>query len=139
MTRRYLVLSLVAFAGYSLVAPTMKVAMRTVPSTTAVFLSNLVMLVLVSGLLAYRGHSPMPYLRHPKAPYIVLTGLVLSVGLLTYYRAIDLGPVSVVVPIYGLFIVLSSIIGITLLDESLTARKAAGIALAMLAIVLMSV
>lgn len=138
MIQRYLALSLVAFVAYSLVAPLLKVAMRTVPSTTAVFLSNTVMLVLLGCLLVYQRTSPVPYLTHPMAPYIVAWGVALAVGLLAYYRALALGPVSIVVPVFGLFIAVSSVIGIAFLDESLTARKAASICLAVLAIVLMS-
>lgn len=138
MRRRYLLLSLVAFATYSLVAPLLKVAMQTIPSTTAVFLSNTVMLVLLGCLLAYTRTSPVTYLTHPSAPYIVAWGIALAVGLLAYYRALELGPVSVVVPIFGLFIAVSSVIGILFLEESLTLRKAASICLAVLAIVLMS-
>ena len=46
---------------------------------------------------------------------------------------------SVVSPIFGMFLVLSSIIGITFLNESLTARKAAGILLGVVAVYLVSV
>ncbi len=136
--QRYLGLSLVAFLAYSLVAPLMKIAMDSIPSTVAVFLSNFIMLVLVGGLLLYRGTSVRPYLNHPKTPYVVGWGVALAIGLLAYYRALELGPVSVVVPIYGLFIAVSSVIGIVFLEETLTVRKAAGIGFAVLAIVLMS-
>lgn len=139
MTRRYLLLSLIAFTAYSVVAPLLKVAMRTIPSTTAVFLSNFVMLVLIGGLLVRDGTSLMPYLTHPKTPHIVVWSVLLSVGLLTYYRALALGPVSVVVPIYGLFIPVSSFIGVAAFEESLTRRKVLGIVLAVFAIVLMSI
>lgn len=138
MVRRYLALSLVAFVAYSLVAPVMKIAMESIPSTMAVFLSNFVMLVFVGGVLVYREIPVRPYLNHPKTPYIAGWGITLAIGLLAYYRALELGPVSVVVPIYGLFIALSSVIGIVFLEESLTARKVAGIGFALLAIVLMS-
>lgn len=139
MTQRYLLLSLVAFAAYSLVAPLLKIAMGTIPSSFAVFLSNTVMLVIVGSLLVYRRTSPVPYLVHPKTPYVVAWGTTLAVALLAYYRALELGPVSVVVPVYGLFIAVSSLIGIAFLDESLTRRKAASIGFAVLAIVLMSI
>ena len=138
MSRRYLLLSVVAFAAYSLVAPLLKIAMETIPSTTAVFMSNTVMLALIGALMAVRGTSPRPYLSHPKTPYIVAWGTLLAVGLLAYYRALALGPVSVVVPVYGLFIALSSIIGIVALEETLTVRKGLGIVFAVLAVVLMS-
>lgn len=138
MKRNYLALSLLAFATYSLVAPLLKIAMETIPSTTAVFLSNGVMAVLIGTLMIYRGTSPWQYLTHPKAPYIAVWGAFLAVGLLSYYRALALGPVSVVVPVFGLFIAISSVIGIVALEESLTVRKGLGIAFAVLAVVLMS-
>lgn len=138
MEREYLALSVLAFVAYSLVAPLLKVAMETVPSTMAVFLSNTIMLGLLGGLLLYQGVSPRPYLSHPKTPHIVAWGALLAIGLLAYYRALELGPVSVVVPIYGLFIAVSSIIGIVALEESLTVRNGLGIVFAVLAVVLMS-
>lgn len=57
---------------------------------------------------------------------------------MTYYRALALGPVSIVVPIYGLFIVVSSLVGILAFEETVTPRKIAAIALSVLAIALMS-
>lgn len=136
--RRYLLFALVAFVAYSLVAPLLKVAMETIPSTAAVFISNSVMFVLLGALLIYRGWSPLPYLSHPKTPYILAWGVLLAVGILAYYRALELGPVSVVVPIYGLFIAVSSVIGIVVLDEDVTVRKGLSIFFAVLAVVLMS-
>ncbi|SER60341.1 EamA family transporter [Natrinema salaciae] len=137
--RRYLGLSVVACLAYSLVAPLLSVAMTELPSTLAVFLSNAVMFVTVGLVIVYRGHPVRPYLRHPRTPYIVAMGVLLTVGLLTYYRALALGPVSIVVPIYGLFIVISSLVGIVAFDETVTGRKIAAIALSVLAIALMSV
>ncbi|MFB6097381.1 MAG: EamA family transporter [Haloferacaceae archaeon] len=138
MPRRYLLLSLLAFAAYSLVAPLLKIAMQTIPSVPAVFMSNAVMLVLVGAVALYHGDPVARYLRHPMTPYIVVWGITLAVGLLSYYRALTLGPVSIVVPIYGLFIPLSSVVGIVAFDETLTLRKGAGIAAAVVAIALMS-
>ncbi len=137
--KRYLVLSLIAFISYSLVAPLLKLAMVAIPSSTAVFLSNTVMFIILTGILVYEGISPFEYLNHSKMPYIILWGIALAVGLLAYYRALELGPVSVVVPIYGLFIPVSSIMGVLILEESVTTRKVASIALAVLAITLMSI
>ena len=49
--------------------------------------------------------------------------LAIAIAIVTYYRALELGPVSVVTPIFGTFLVLSSIIGIAFLDEPFTLRK----------------
>ena len=62
---------------------------------------------------------------HPKVGYVCLLGVALAVGIIAYYRALALGPVSVVVPVFGLFLVTSSVVGIAALDEALTVRKAA--------------
>lgn len=139
MTRRYLRWALVAFVAYSLVAPLLKLAMADLPSTTAVFLSNLVMFLAVGGLIVYTGRPTATYLTHPKIGYVIGMGVLLTISLLAYYRALALGPVSVVVPIYGLYIALSSIVGILFLDESMTTRKLAGISFGVLAIVLISI
>lgn len=139
MTRGYLSFALLAFLAYSLVAPILKVAMADLPSTPVVFLSNFVLFVIVGALLAWRGESPVPYLRHRFAPLIAISGVLLTVGLLTYYRSLALGPVSVVVPIYGLFIVVSAFVGIVAFDESVTPRKLAGIGFSVLAIALISI
>ena len=137
--RRYLWLSMFAFLAYSLVAPLLSIAMADLPSTLAVFLSNSVMFVVVGLVVAYRGLPVRPYLSHPRTPHLLAMGALLTVGLLTYYRALALGPVSVVVPIYGLFIVISSLVGIVAFDEVVTARKIAAIALSVVAIALMSI
>ena len=139
MSRDHLVFALLAFAAYSLVAPLIKVAMVDLPSTPVVFISNFVLLVLVGGVLLWRGESPWPYLRHRFAPLIVVSGVLLTVGLLTYYRALALGPVSIVVPIYGLFIVVSAAVGVAAFDEAVTPRKLAGIAASVVAIALISI
>lgn len=138
MTRGYLSFALLAFLAYSLVAPLLKLAVADLPSTPVVFLSNFVLFVLVGVVLLWRGESPVPYLRHRYASLIVVSGVLLTVGLLTYYRALALGPVSVVVPIYGLFIVVSAFVGIVAFEEAVTPRKLAGIGFSVLAIALIS-
>ncbi|WP_226040474.1 EamA family transporter [Natrinema sp. DC36] len=137
--RRYIGLSLFSCLAYSLVAPLLSIAMTDMSSTMAVFLSNSVMFVTVGLVLVYRGLSVRPYLRHPRTPHLVAMGVLLTVGLLTYYRALALGPVSIVVPIYGLFIVISSLVGLVVFDETVTIRKLAAIGLSVVAIALMSV
>lgn len=135
---RYLTWAIVALIAYSLVAPLMKVAVSNVPSDVAVFVSNLVLVVAALTIAIYSADPIRPYLdpSYPGAVHMYAAGVCLAVGILAYYRALSLGPVSVVVPIFGLFIAVSSLIGIAALDETLTARKALGIGFAILAILL---
>ena len=135
----YLAWSLIALASYSIVSPLVSFVTRDVPSTVAALITNGMLAIAALGVVLASGESITPYLSHPKAPYMYLAGVFLAIGILAYYRALALGPVSIVVPIFGLFIVTSSAIGIAFLDEALTARKVAGIALALVAIYLTSV
>ena len=69
---------------------------------------------------------------------MLAAGVCLSVGITAYDRALKLGPVSVVVPILGTFLVTSSLAGVALLDEPLALRKALGVALAALGVLLVT-
>ena len=135
----YVVWAIVALLSYTLVAPLVSAATPAVPSDVALVFANGILIVVALGVIAVTDQAVLPYLTHEKAPLVYAAGLFLAVGILAYYRALAAGPVSVVVPVFGLFIVTSSVVGIVALDEALTARKAAGIGCAMLAVYLTSV
>ncbi|WP_101297806.1 EamA family transporter [Halegenticoccus soli] len=138
----YLPWALLALGAYSLVAPLMSIATTgqvKVPSDVAALLANSILVIATLGVIAYTDQSVAGYVAHPKAPYVYAAGICLAIGILAYYRALALGPVSVVAPIFGMFLAISSIIGIAFLHESLTARKALGILFAVLAVYLVSV
>lgn len=138
----YLQWSILALLAYSAVAPLVGFATTgnpKVPSFVAALITNGLLLLATVAVVLYQGQSVTAYLGHPKAPYLYLAGVFLAVGILAYYRALSLGPVSAVVPVFGTFLVISSVVGIVFLNESLTARKVAGIGCAMLGIYLVSV
>lgn len=132
----YLVWVIVAFLTYGLMAPLTSAVTNDVPPAVALFLSTTIFLCLTSAIMLVTGTGTLADVRSPAAGYVYVAGLFLSTGILAYYQALEIGPVSLVVPIYGLFIVGSSIIGIAFLGEDLTATRAAGIAVAALAIYL---
>lgn len=138
----YLPWALLALVAYSLVPPLLNVATTgavRMPSNVAALYSNAVLVVGTVLVVAYNQEEALAYATHPTQKYVLLAGLCLFVGILAYYRALSLGPVSVVAPIFGMFLVLSSIIGIAVLNESLTARKVVGIGLGVVAVYLVSV
>ena len=130
----YLLWAILALLAYSMVAPTMKVAVGEIPSPVVAFVANGILALTALGVAFWSGHEVSSYVTHPKAPYMYAGGAFLAVGILSYYRSLSLGPVSVVVPVFGLFIVISSLVSVVALDETLTARKALGVALAVVAI-----
>ena len=138
----YLQWSVLALLAYSAVAPLVGFATTgdpKVPSFVAALITNGLLLVATVAVVLYQGQSVAAYLGHPKAPYLYLAGLFLAVGILAYYRALSLGPVSVVTPVFGMFLVTSSIVGIAVLGEPLTPRKLLGVALAVVAVYLVTV
>ena len=70
--------------------------------------------------------------------YAVLIGLPMTVAVLTLYMAIARGPVSVVMPIYGLNAMITALLGILVLHEPVSVPKVLGLVLAVVAIVLLS-
>lgn len=138
---RYLHWALLALVSYTLVAPLLSVITREVPSDVAALVTNCVLVIAALGLVVYRDRSVLEYLDpgHPQAIPMYVAGVLLAVGILAYYRALSIGPVSIVVPIFGMFIVTSSLVGFAFLDESVTVRKVAGIGFAVLAVYLTSV
>ncbi|RQG97087.1 EamA family transporter [Natrarchaeobius chitinivorans] len=132
----YLVWAVVGLLAYSLVAPLASSATQDVPPTPALFLSTAVFLAIAGVVLVVAGTGEWSYVVSRDARYVYVAGVFLTVGILGYTAALEAGPVSVVVPIYGMFIVGSSAIGILFLGESVTATRVAGICCAMIAIYL---
>lgn len=135
----YLAYSVLALVGYTLFAPMVKLASQQTPSTVVAFITNSILVLAALGVALYGREPILEHVIGPSTPYMIGAGICLAVGILAYYRALALGPVSVVVPIYGLFVVTSSIVGFAFLDETFTITKAAGIVFAALAIILVSI
>lgn len=125
-----------ALVAYAMVAPLTKLAMRELPADTVALVTNGMLVLTALGIVLATDKPLTSALTHDHAPYMYAAGVCLAVGILAYYRALATGPVSVVVPIFGLFLVASSVIGIAFLEETLTLRKGAGILLAVVAVFL---
>src|SRR5437763_15271893 len=62
--------------------------------------------------------------------FVLGAGVALVIAVVFYFLALSEGPTSVVVPIYGMFIVGGAALGLVFLHEPLTLRRALGILLA---------
>ena len=91
-------------------------------------------------VLAYIYFTKTPIMPEQKIYllYAFLIGLPLAIAVLMLYIAIAKGPVSVVMPIYGLNAVVVALLGLVILREPLTIERGLGLALATAAIVLLS-
>jgi transporter family protein len=64
--------------------------------------------------------------------------VALVIAVVFYFLALSEGPASVVVPIYGMFIVGGAVLGLIFLHEPFTLRKAFGILLAAISVYLIA-
>ncbi|WP_435153222.1 EamA family transporter [Haladaptatus sp. DFWS20] len=135
----YIGWAVIALIGYTALPPLVSTATQDIPDTVAAVVANTMLVIAALAVTIYEGEQIVPYLTSEKAPYMYGAGVSLAIGILAYYRALSTGPVSIVVPIFGLFIATSSLIGIMFLDEPFTARKVAGIGFALAAIYLTAV
>lgn len=134
----YMQWAIAGLIGYTIMAPAISIASARTNSEAAILFSNVIFLGGVFLFVLYQGTPVLQYAIHPNSVYTYLAGFSLILGVIGYFRALALGPVSTVVPIVGLYIVFSAIIGIVFLDEALTLRKSLGIVLAFVAILLVS-
>lgn len=69
--------------------------------------------------------------------YAFLIVLLLAVGVLTLYMAIQRGPVLVVMPVYGLNTLITAFLSILILQETISVEKVLGLIFAVAAIILL--
>ena len=133
--------ALIGMAGYSTTTLLVKLATRTgeigayavlAIATTIVAISAWVM-ALASGQFSERlvGFQTGTL-------YALATGIALTIAVSSLFRALSLGPASVVVPIYGMFILGGAVLGIAFLQEALTIQKVIGLLLAIAGVVLVA-
>jgi len=77
-------------------------------------------------------------LASPDGLFTLGSGVALVIAVVFYFLALSEGPASVVVPIYGMFIVGGAILGLIFLHEPFTLRKALGILLAAISVYLIA-
>jgi transporter family protein len=126
----YVAWAVVALVGYSVFTPLASLATDQIPSTVVALVANSMLALGAAGVIAYRDEPVVRHLTGENAVYMYAAGVFLTVGILAYYQALGSGPVSTVVPIFGMFLVGSSLLGVVFLNDPLTAKKAVGIVLA---------
>lgn len=130
----------IAMVGYSFVFLFAKLAMNDgrLPPFTVMTIS--VVIVAVASVLVTVGTGEWrveSYLSQ-YALFTYMAGIALALAVVGYFTALSKGPASVVVPIYGLFIVGGAVLGIVVLDEPITGQKLLGIGFACLSVILIA-
>jgi transporter family protein len=140
MIPSYILWSVLAMVSYSFVFLFGKLAMQegTLTPYTVMTVASAVVIVGVVAATAVTGGWTLQSYTGESALYAYAAGIALTLAVVGYFTALSTGPASVVVPIYGMFIVGGSVLGILILNEPVTAQKLAGIALAVTGVVLIA-
>jgi transporter family protein len=139
----YVAWAILGMVGYSLVTLLVKLATRSGQFSSFLVLAIATAIVFTSTLCitVLRGDARALVPRDfasSSALWAYATGIALTVAVASLFRALSLGPASVVVPIYGMFIVGGAILGMVFLGEPPNLRKVLGIALAIVSIFLIA-
>jgi bacterial/archaeal transporter family protein len=102
-------------------------------ATAIVALSSVAIAVMRGDLAALPGHANTVALL-----WACATGLALTIAVSSLFRALALGPASVVVPLYGMFIIGGAVLGVVFLNEPLSLKKVVGLTAAVAAAYLVS-
>ena len=97
-------------------------------------------IVMIPVILAYIYFTKTPIIPEQKIylGYALLIAVPAAIGILTLYMAIGRGPVSVVMPIYGLNGMMTAFLGILFLREAVSMERVLGLVFAVAAIMLLS-
>ena len=139
----YIHWALIGMAGYSAVTLLVKLATRSgefsgflvLAIATFIVALAVISLVLLRGDFAKLTASD---LISENAWWSYAAGIALTIAVSSLFQALSLGPASTVVPIYGMFIVGGSVLGILFLKEPIHFYKLLGITLAVVSIFLIA-
>ena len=139
----YISWALLGMAGYSVTTVLVKLSTRSGELTAFSILAIGTSIVAVSAFAyaiyssAFVGLTPSKFLGAP-ATYAYAAGITLTIAVGSLFKGLSLGPASVVVPIYGMFILGAAVLGVLVLKEPLTGSKVAGLALAAIGVLLVT-
>lgn len=104
-----------------------KLGVSEMNSNLATFIRTLVILLIIALIVSFRGEWQRPQaLSRDGLIFLLLSAVATGLSWLCYYRALQLGPVTLVAPVDKLSVVLAIIFGIVFLHEPLTWQTAVG-------------
>ena len=119
------------FAG--LTAVLAKIGVRDIPSNLATFIRTLVILpILMTIVFLNREWRPLSSIPHKTLVFLVLSGMATGASWLCYYRALQLGPVSLVASIDKTSLLVAVILSVVLFGERLSLFQWMGAGLMMI-------
>lgn len=116
------------FAG--LTAVLAKVGVSGLPSNTATLIRTIVIIMFLVVLVALRGEWVNPFtLSSRSLTFLVLSGIATGLSWICYFRALQMGPASVVAPIDKLSLFFAVLLSVIFLGERLNLLQWGGVIL----------
>ena len=135
----YLPWALFAMATYGLTAVLLKLAFRGISPSLALVVANVAVVTAGLGWMVVVGAGAARGLgANAATAWLALASVVLAASILSYYKALSLGPASVVVPIFALSLTIAVVLGFVVLGEPVRPVRIAGIGFAVVAILLLT-
>ncbi len=138
----YILWALLGMAGYSFMTLFVKIAERSIAVSTYMVLavSTTIVAIFAIGVVAMRGELKALIFELDREPLLwaIAGGIALTIAVSSLFQALSLGPANVVVPIYGMFIVGGSLLGVLFLGEPMGWHKIAGLIAAVAGVILIS-
>ena len=107
-----------------------KLGVAEINSNLATFIRTIVILVVTALIISLRGEwQPPASVSQKTAIFLVLSGIATGLSWLCYYRALQLGPVSLVAPVDKMSVALVVVLAFFVLGETPSAQTMIGAAL----------
>ncbi len=139
----YIHWAILGMVGYSTVTLCVKLATRSGEFSSFLVLSIACLVVLMSTLTITWLRGDFSQLKaddfmSSNAFWSYATGIALAVAVTSLFKALSMGPASVVVPVYGMFVIGGALLGVLFLVESIHWQKVVGIIFAAISIYLIT-
>jgi transporter family protein len=142
MLQSYIFWALLGMAGYSFTTLFAKLAERSGAVSTYMVLavSTTIVAIVAIAIVVMRGEFRALLFDLDRAPltWAIAGGIALTIAVSSLFHALSLGPANVVVPIYGMFIIGGSLLGVLFLGEPMTWNKIVGLIAAVAGVILIS-
>ena len=104
-----------------------KIGLENINSNLAVAIRTIIVLVMAWGIVFFTGkHSEIVNISQKNLVFLILSGIATGLSWLFFYRALQIGEASKVIPIDKLSIVFGMIMAFIILKETITLKTVIG-------------
>ena len=140
MAHSYVLWALIGMTGYSFTTLFVKLAERAgIPSFVVVAVATAIVAIFVLAIVVARDELKVLIAQFSRRGCRALAaGISLTIAVSSLFHALALGPATVVVPLYGMFIIGGAVLGVLVLHEPVTWQKMVGLVAAVAGVFLIA-